>query len=510
MTTQKTAAVIGSGFGGLAAAIRLQAAGIETTVYEKRDKAGGRAYVFEDGGFKFDAGPTVITAPEAIHELFDVSGRDPKDYLELIPVSPFYRLHFSDGSFFDYSNDDDQLTSQIRARCPGDVDGYRRFLEYSKAVYDEGYSRLVHVPFTSFWDMVRVSPKLIRLRADRSVYSTVSRFIKDENLRQGFSFHSLLIGGNPFSASSIYTLIHYLEKSGGVFFPRGGTGALVSALVKLFCDLGGQIRLNAPISRIVTDNNRVLGVSSEKFGYERYSFVVSNAEGIHTYRDLLTDSPIGKRRAAALGRKRYSMSLFLIYFGTDRQYPLPHHNVIFGPRYRELLDDIFEKGVLADDFSLYLHNPTKTDPDLAPAGGSAFYVLSPVPHLGKMDVDWSVIGPRYADKILSFLESRFMPDLKKHIVTRRLFTPQDFKTELNAHMGSAFSLEPTLLQSAYFRMHNQDPKIEGLYFVGAGTHPGAGVPGVINSAKATCGIILGEPTSVHTPARNLSPNWENP
>ncbi|MBI1861932.1 MAG: phytoene desaturase [Deltaproteobacteria bacterium] len=486
----KTAAIVGSGFGGLAAAIRLQASGVDTTIYEKRERPGGRAYVYEDQGYRFDAGPTVITAPEALYELFDLAGRKLSDYVELVPVDPFYRLHFHDGGHFDYGNDEPSMLQQIDFRNPRDVKGYQEFLKYSKAVYDEGYSRLVHVPFQSFWDMIRVSPQLLRLKAYRSVYSTVSCFITDENLRQAFSFHSLLIGGNPFSASSIYTLIHYLERNGGVWFPRGGTGALVQALVKLFTDLGGRIHLSTPVKRIVTDNNKVLGVATERLGFERYSWVVSNGEGLHTYRDLLKDCDVAKKRAAKLDRKRYSMSLFLIYFGVNRTFPLPHHNVIFGPRYRELLGDIFERGVLADDFSLYLHNPSATDSSLAPPGCSSFYVLSPVPHLGKFAGDWSKIGPEYADRILKFLEKRLMPDLTRSIVSKRIFTPMDFQTELNAHMGSAFSLEPTLLQSAYFRMPNVDPKIQGLYFVGAGTHPGAGVPGVINSAKATCSLML--------------------
>lgn len=508
MSKNTTAAVIGSGFGGLAAAIRLQAAGIETTLFEKRDKPGGRAYVFEDQGFTFDAGPTVITAPEAIEELFEVAGRQSQDYVDLVPITPFYRLHFNDGTHFDYANDDTELENQIRSRNPDDVEGYRAFLKYSKAVFEEGYTRLVHVPFLSFWDMIRVSPKLIRLQAYRSVYDTVSRFIRNEELRQGFSFHSLLIGGNPFSASSIYTLIHYLERKSGVFFPRGGTGALVAALVKLFTDLGGRIRLATPVERIIVDGGKVIGVATQSDGFERYPIVVSNAEGIHTYRDLLKNEPLAQRRANQLSRKRFSMSLFLVYFGTSRQWDLPHHNVIFGPRYQALLEDVFERGVLADDFSLYLHNPSKTDSTLAPPGSSAFYVLSPVPHLGKFAADWSTIGPRYAERILDYLEDRFLPGLRASLVTQRIFTPTDFQNELNAFQGSAFSLEPTLLQSAYFRMHNRDRQFGGLYFVGAGTHPGAGVPGVINSAKATCSLILGEQMAVSKKAPELTPTWE--
>jgi len=484
------AAVIGSGFGGLAAAIRLQAQGISTTLFEKRDKPGGRAYVYQDAGFTFDAGPTVITAPESLHELFNLAGRKLEDYVDLVPVSPFYRLHFPDGLAFDYSNDEAELFRQIKEICAKDVEGYQEFYKYSAAVFQEGYTNLVHVPFLKIWDMVRVSPQLLKLRAYRSVYKTVSQYISDERLRQAFSFHSLLIGGNPFSSSSIYTLIHCLERKWGVHFPRGGTGALVQGLVKLFSDIGGDVRLNSPIEQILTEGREVTGVRVNGRS-EPFDIVVSNADVAHTYQNLLRDEKAVGPTRFWLANSSYSMSLFLIYFGTKKQYPnVAHHNVIFGPRYYGLLKDIFDRGVLADDFSLYLHAPTRTDPALAPEGCDAFYVLSPVPHLGKLKVDWKVEGPRYADKILSFLESRYLPGLRENIVTQRLFTPEDFKTELNAHLGSAFSLEPTLRQSAYFRAHNRDRRIRGLYFVGAGTHPGAGVPGVINSAKASASVIL--------------------
>jgi phytoene desaturase len=485
--------VIGSGFGGLALAIRLQSAGVRTALLEKRDRPGGRAYVYRDRGFTFDAGPTVITAPGCLEELFAISGRRLSDYVELMPVKPFYRLFWEDGHRFDYDDDLEATRAQIAARSPGDVEGYDRFLRYAGEVFREGYTKLAAEPFLDWWSMIRVAPQLVRLEAYRSVYSMVSRFIRDEHLRQAFSFHSLLVGGNPFSTSSIYTLIHVLERSFGVWFPRGGTGALVAGLTALFRDLGGELRLGTAAARIETSGGRVVGVATEDGGHIACELAASNADPVFTYRQLLGREPLARRTGARLARMRHSMSLFLVYFGTRRRHPeLAHHNVIFGPRYEALLRDIFETGVLAQDFSLYLHAPTVSDPSLAPKGCEAFYVLSPVPHLGRAEIDWEAEGPRYADRILAYLEERHIPGLRGDLVTRRIFTPLDFRDVLNAHCGSAFSLEPLLTQSAYFRAHNRDRRIRGLYLVGAGTHPGAGVPGVVNSAKATAGLILAD------------------
>jgi phytoene desaturase len=494
-------AVIGSGFGGLAAAIRLQSAGHSVTVYEKRDQPGGRAYVYRDEGYTFDAGPTVITAPETLRELFALSGRKIEDYVELMPVAPFYKLFWEDGFTFDYCGDLEGTLRQIRKISPEDEKGYLNFLAYSKEVYKEGYIKLAAEPFLRFWDMVRVSPQLAKLRADRSVFKTVSGFIMEKHLREAFSFHSLLVGGNPFETSSIYTLIHYLERDGGVFFPRGGTGALIRGLVRLFEELGGKLVLNSPVDEIVTKDQRVIGVRTAT-GVKSCEAVVSNGDVVHTYAHLLRNEKSLKSQAKKVAKKRHSMSLFLIYFGTNKKYPqLEHHNVIFGPRYKELLDDIFTNGELPDDFSLYLHAPTKSDPSLAPEGHESFYVLSPVAHLGNMDVDWSKEGPIYAKKIMDYLEKHYLPDLSESLTVQRIFTPDDFKSELNAHHGSAFSLEPILTQSAYFRTHNRDAKIDGLYFVGAGTHPGAGVPGVVSSAKATSKLVLQDFAPARSPQK---------
>jgi phytoene desaturase len=487
------AAVVGSGFGGLAAACRLQALGARTTLLEARDKPGGRAYVYHDAGFTFDAGPTVITAPGCLEEVFAAGGKRLADYVELLPVRPMYRLEWADGVAFDYAQDEAALIEQVRRISPADVDGYRRFAEHSRRVFQKGYVELGAAPFLRFADMVRAAPHLARLRADRSVYQCVAGYIRDEHLRQAFSFHPLLVGGNPYETSSVYTLIHHIEREWGVSFPRGGTGALVAAFVRLFTDLGGELRLNSPVRSIRTarraDGRHTHHVTTDAAAAEPFDLVVSNADLYHTYASLYGKEPGAARTVRRLDRMDWSMSLVVIHFGTDRRYPgLAHHTVLLGRRYKGLLDDIFHGSRLPDDFSLYLHAPTVTDPSLAPTGGEAFYVLSPVPHLGRADVDWQAEGPRYADRILRSLEAR-LPDLRRHVVTRRVFTPADFESVLHARHGSAFSLAPRLSQSAYFRPHNRDPRIPGLYLVGAGTHPGAGVPGVVNSAKATVSVI---------------------
>ncbi len=391
----------------------------------------------------------------------------------------------------EYNADADAVATAIARINPADADGYRKFLKFSEAVFREGYLKLGTVPFQSFWSMMRVAPQLIRLRSDRSVYSVVSDYMQDPHLRQAFSFQSLLIGGNPFHVSSIYALIHALEREWGVRFPRGGTGALVRALVRLFQDLGGEVRLGCPVEEIRVRNGRATEVATADGRSVVVDAVASNADVVHTYSSLLAGTDRGQVMARRLTGKRFSNSLFVVYFGLKRQYPeIAHHTVLFGPRYRELLTDIFDRGILPDDFSLYLHNPSRTDTSLAPPGQAGFYVLAPVPNLKKAAVDWSVVGPKYRDKILDALEKHTLPGLRANLVTSRIFTPADFATELNAHLGSAFSLEPLLTQSAFFRVHNRDDRIHNLYFVGAGTHPGAGIPGVIGSAKATAGLML--------------------
>ncbi len=504
----KRAVVIGSGFGGLSMAIRLQLQGLQTTLLEGRDKLGGRAYVFEDQGFSFDAGPTVITAPHCLEELYELSGRDLHKSVDLIPVKPLYRLYWEDGLQFDYTDSLPETLAQIEKLNPRDVQGYQAFSKYSKQVFDAGYTKLVHVPFLDWGSMIKAAPELIRLKGYRSVYEMVSRYISDDHLRRAFTFHSLLVGGNPFSASAIYTLIHHLERKWGVYFARGGTAALVRALGNYFVDLGGKIALNQRVTEIVTQGGRVTGVKTASGDDFPAEWVVSNADVTRTYCDLLKkESAVDSTRRRLL-KSHHSMSLFLIYFGTKRQYPnMAHHSVVFGKEYRQLLQNIFVKGKVSDDFSLYVHTPTRTDPSVAPAGCENFYALSPVPHLGKCDPNWSEFKEEYGERILSYLESRLLPDLRKEIIVKRMFTPEDFRDQLQAHHGNAFSLEPRLTQSAYFRVHNRDPKIKGLYFVGAGTHPGAGIPGVVNSAKATAQVIEEDRKkflSVYIDNRNLA------
>lgn len=490
---QRTAAVIGSGFGGLALAIRLQSAGIQTTLIEGREKPGGRAYVYEVDGFSFDAGPTVVTDPSCLEELFTLSGRKLADYVELMPVTPFYRLMWEDGTVFDYSNDDEKLLAQIGALNASDVDGYKRFMEYSEGVFTEGYEKLGHEAFLDFRSMIEAAPNLMKYQAWRSVYSVVASYIENPKLREAFSFHTLLVGGNPFKTSSIYALIHALEKKWGVWFPKGGTHALVKGMLRLFEDLGGKAIIGTKVTRIEAGAGHVMGVTLSDGTHIKADSVVSNGDVVHTYQDLLGHHARGQKMAKSMKRRSFSPSLFVIYFGLKGEHPeIPHHSILFGPRYKELLNEIYSGSELADDFSLYLHHPTASDPALAPAGHSGFYVLSPVPHLGKAPLDWEQLAPKYADRILSYLEERLIPGLKENLVHLSWFTPENFRTELNAHLGSAFSLEPVLWQSAYFRTHNRDSVLKNLYFVGAGTHPGAGIPGVVGSAKATAKLMLAD------------------
>ena len=485
------ACVIGAGFGGLALAIRLQSAGVETVLVEARDKPGGRAYFWQREGFTFDAGPTVITDPNCLRELWQLSGHDMADDVELLPVMPFYRLNWTDGTNFDYSNDEAALRREIARIAPADLAGYDEFLRYSARVYQEGYVKLGHVPFLDFKSMLKATPALVRHQAWRSVYSIVSSYIDDEKLREALSFHTLLVGGNPMTASAIYALIHKLEKDGGIWWPKGGTNRLVAAMVTHFERLGGTVRLGDPVARIHTLGDRASEVETASGWRERFDAVASNADIMHTYRELLGEAPRGREMAHKLAAKRFSPSLFIVHFGLEGNWPgIPHHTILFGPRYRELLSDIYEHGVLPRDFSIYLHHPTVTDPSVAPPGKSTFYALVPVAHLGKLPIDWNQVGPLLEERVLAEIGRRLIPDIDDRIVTKFHYSPQDFADDLNAYHGSAFSLEPVLTQSAWFRAHNRDDRLRNVYLVGAGTHPGAGIPGVVGSAKATAGLML--------------------
>ena len=483
------AVVIGSGFGGLAAAVRLGAKGYRVTVLEKLDAPGGRAYVYRQDGFTFDAGPTIVTAPFLFEELWKLCGRKLSDDVTLVPISPFYRIRFQDGAQFDYSGDPAAMRAEIARFSPDDVAGYDGYMKASEEIFKVGFEQLGDVAFGKWTDMARIAPEMIRLSSYRSVYNLVSKFFRDARLRIVFSFHPLLIGGNPFTASSIYCLIAFLERRWGVHFALGGTGRLVEGLVKLIEGQGGRVVCGREVREILVRNGKACGARLASNEIIRADLVVSNADSAWTYRHLLPATLRSRWTDRRIERARYSMSLFVWYFGTRRKYPdVPHHTILLGPRYKELLTDIFERKVLADDFSLYLHRPTATDISLAPEGCDAFYVLSPVPHL-QSGTDWSVTAEKYRRAIARELGNTVLPGLENQVVTSRLLTPQDFQDRLSSFRGAAFGLEPVLTQSAWFRPHNRSEDIDGLYLVGAGTHPGAGLPGVLSSARVLDSIV---------------------
>jgi phytoene desaturase len=483
MNEKPHAVVIGSGFGGLAAAIRLGARGYRVTVLEKLDAPGGRAYVFRQDGFVFDAGPTIVTAPFLLEELWAMCGRKLSDDIDLRAMDPFYRIRFDDGSAFDYSGDPEHVKREIARFAPDEVAGYERFMKASEAIYRVGFEQLGHVAFSSFVDMLRVVPQLVKLQSHRTVYGLVSKYFRNEKLRAVFSFHPLLIGGNPFHVTSVFALISYLEREFGVHFVMGGTGRLVDGMVELLRGQGTEVRCNTEVAQITVSGRRATGVRLASGEQITADIVVSNADSAWTYRKLVPASARRHWTDRRIDRSRYSMSLFLWYFGTRRRYDdVLHHTIMMGPRYRELLDDIFERKVLAADFSLYLHRPTATDPSLAPPGCDTFYVLSPVPHM-ESGIDWSTAAEPYRQSIAKFLGSTILPDLEAQVISSRIVTPRDFQDRLLSYRGAAFGLEPRLTQSAWFRPHNRSEDVEGLYLVGAGTHPGAGLPGVLSSAR---------------------------
>ncbi|MBK3403143.1 phytoene desaturase [Methylorubrum populi] len=482
------AVVIGSGFGGLAAAIRLGARGYRVTVLERLDQPGGRARVHRQDGYTFDAGPTIVTAPFLFEELWRLCGREMQEDVALVPMQPFYRIRFEDGQSFAYSGDRAAMRAEVARFSPEDVAGYERFMAHSEAVCRVGFGQLGHVPFGSLGTMLRIAPDLLRLSGHRSVYDVVTRFIRDERLRTIFSFHPLLIGGNPFRASGIYCLIAHLERQWGVHFAMGGTGRLVDGLAGLIRGQGGTIRCGAEAARIRVEGGAATGVVLANGENLPADIVVSNADSAFTYGTLLG----GRTRrwsARRLARASSSMGLFVWYFGTRKKYPeVDHHMILMGPRYRGLLQDIFDRKHLADDFSLYLHRPTATDPLLAPPDCDAFYVLAPVPNLAGGQ-DWSQLAEPYRQRIARFLESSVLPGLSDALVTSRVTTPQDFSEDFLSFRGSGFGLEPVLTQSAWFRPHNRSEDVANLFLVGAGTHPGAGLPGVLSSARVLDSVV---------------------
>ena len=499
------AVVIGAGFGGLASAIRLGARGFRVTLVERLDQPGGRARVFEQDGFTFDAGPTVVTAPFLFDELWQLCGQDREDDVDLVPVDPFYRIRFNDGTTFNYTGDTEEMVSEIARFSEEDVEGYRRFLKKSEEIFEVGFEELGHVPFQNLSDMLRIVPAMMKLESHRTVHGLVSKYISHPRIRKVLSFHPLLVGGNPFSTTSIYTLIAHLERKWGVWYAMGGTGALVQGLSGLIDDLGGTQRYGVEVDEIRVENGRASGVQLDTGETIPADLVVSNADVGWTYRNLIDE----KHRTTWTDRKienmDYSMSLFVWYFGTDRTYEdVEHHTILLGPRYKGLLDDIFDRKDLADDFSLYLHRPTKTDPSMAPDGHDAFYVLSPVPHL-ESGVDWREQAEPYRQAVEDYLAGTVLPDLGDHLVTSRMLTPQEFLDDYKSLKGAAFSVEPKLTQSAWFRPHNKSEDVEHLYFAGAGTHPGAGMPGVLSSARVLDTVVADPETfNVRTPADTMA------
>lgn len=481
--TKNRAIVVGAGFGGLSAAVRLRARGYDVQIVEATDQPGGRASVFKRDGYTFDAGPTVITAPYLFDELFELVGRDRKDYFQLAPVDPFYRIEFDDGATFNYVGEEDRLLANIAEMSPGDVDGYRRMVKHVKEIFDIGYMQLADAPFDKLSEMLRVVPDMVRLESYRSVYGLASKYLKDERLRQVFSFQPLLVGGNPFNTSSIYMLIHWLERQWGVHFAMGGTTAIVHGLVRLLDELDVPLHLNAPVEEILVQNGNATGVRLQDGRVLQADLVVCNADPSMIYTRCIAPEHRRKYTDASIARKKQSMSLFVTYFGTKKQYPeLAHHTIVLGPRYKGLLSDIFNKKVLADDFSLYLHAPTRTDASLAPEGHECFYVLSPVPNQ-KSGLNWEEHAEEYQDRILTKLNDRYLPGLKENLTTAFSVDPRYFQDNMRSMDGAAFGIEPRLTQSAYFRYHNRSDDVGNLYFVGSSSHPGAGVPGVLCSSK---------------------------
>ncbi|MEI7737428.1 MAG: phytoene desaturase [Betaproteobacteria bacterium] len=483
-SSKPVAVVIGSGFGGLAAAIRLSVKGYQVKMFEKLDAPGGRAYVFKQDGFTFDAGPTIITAPFLLEELWQLCGRNFADDVDLRAMDPFYRIRFSDGTWFDYSADHEKMVEQIKKFSPSDVKGYEGFLLEAEKCMRLGFEGLGSTAFDSFTDLLKAIPSFAKMGAWKSIYSLVAKYIRNDKLRIVMSFHPLLIGGNPFSVTCAYALINSLERTWGVHSAMGGTGAIVKGLVNLLQERGVDIRLNAPVTKIRIQDKHAVGIELQNGEFIPADIVVSNADTAWTYKNLIEPQHRKHWSDAKINKGRYSMGLFVWYFGTSVRYPeVPHHMMVLGPRYKELLHDIFKRHHLSSDFSLYLHRPTATDPSLAPEGCDTFYVLSPVPHLDS-GTDWPNKSEAYRLAIAEVLEQSVLPGLQRHIVSSRVMTPLDFQDRLWSFKGAGFGLEPLLLQSAWFRPHNRSEDVKGLFVVGASTHPGAGVPGVLMSAKA--------------------------
>jgi len=481
--------VIGSGFGGIAAALRLKAKNHDVTLIEKHPDLGGRARVFKKNGFTFDAGPTVITAPYLIEELFELFNKRPADYIKLTPLNTWYRFIFEDGDKFDYSGDEEKMKKQIREINEDDVKGYEELVRFTKKIFDKGFTELADVPFDKPLVMMKQLPALLKLKSYKSVYSLVSSYIKNEKLRRMLSMHPLLVGGNPFTTTSIYGLILYLEKKWGIHYSMGGTGNIIKGLEKLMVEEGIEIIKGKEVTNIISINNKIEGVKLDNQKEINSNNVICNADPPAVYERLLNQSKVNSLFEWKKKRMEYSMGLFVYYFGTKKTYPnVEHHTIKFGDKYKEHLNDIFDKKKLNKDISYYLHRPSATDKSMAPEGNDCFYVLVPVPN-NQSKLDWKIEGEKMKDLVIDKMEKTLLPNLRENIVADFYLTPDYFEKELNTKFGSGFSIQPKFTQSAYFRFHNKSEVCEGLYFVGAGTHPGAGVPGVLSSAKVLDKII---------------------
>jgi phytoene desaturase len=477
------AVVIGAGFGGIAAALRARAKGYDVLLIDRCKHLGGRAQVFERDGYRHDAGPTVLTAPFLFEELFTLFGRTMSDSVQLRALTPWYRFRFNDGDTFDYGGSIDDTLAEISRIHPPDVQGYRNLLEASRAIYQVGFEGLADAPFHRFSDMLRCVPDLVRLGAHRTVWNLVCKHLQHEKIRQAFSIQPLLVGGNPFDTTSIYALIHFLERAHGVHFVMGGTGALVAALERLMRDVGIEIRLEATVTGIDVRSGAVHSVQCADGGHITTDVVISNTDPAHLYTRLLEDQHVHRTARLKVRHARKSMGLFVLYFGAARQWPeVAHHTILIGPRYRGLLDDIFHRKVLADDLSIYLHRPTATDPTFAPAGHDSFYALVPVPNL-EAKLSWQVEAPRLRARLIEVLDNTVLPGLKPSLRSDFYMTPEDFEHDYLSPAGAGFSIAPHFTQSAWFRFHNLAEGPRNLFLVGAGTHPGAGMPGVLSSAK---------------------------
>ena len=482
--------VIGSGFGGIAAALRLRAKGHDVTLIEKHQDLGGRARVFKRNGFTFDGGPTVITAPYLINELFELFKKNPKDYIELSPLKIWYQFIFEDRSKFNYSGNENEMKAQIGELSQEDVQGYEKLVNFTKKIFDKGFTELADVPFDKPFVMMQQLPALLKLKSYKSVYSLVSSYIKNEKLRRMLSMHPLLVGGNPFTTTSIYGLILYLEKKWGIHYSMGGTGNIIKGFEKLMNEVGIKVIKGNEVKKIISKNTKITGVQLNNDNTINADIVICNADPPAVYEKLLD----GNNNNSFLfnwkkKRMEYSMGLFVYYFGTKKIYEnVEHHTIKFGNKYKEHLDDIFDKKKLNEDISYYLHRPSATDKSMAPEGNDCFYVLVPVPN-NQSGIDWNTEGEKMKSLIINKMEKDLMPNLKENIVEDFYLTPDYFEKDLNTKFGSGFSIQPKFTQSAYFRFHNKSEIYDGLYFVGTGTHPGAGVPGVLSSAKVLDKIL---------------------